>query len=158
MVQKSDWKLHRVECQALSKVDKERIKSLTPTMRLMVKLYLRRKLQDEKVLVSTFLLLQLSCYLVNILIKWILASLKRIWLNFRVQYGTWIWCQCYVSALNMIHLGEWMYWSISNEQDMKGEVLTPLRAVLAYAPLILYKYSKLENCRYFKKWEHMKHG
>ncbi|PHT45546.1 Histone-lysine N-methyltransferase ASHR1 [Capsicum baccatum] len=51
--QKSDWKLHRVECQALSKVDKERIKSITPSIRLMVKLYLRRKLQDEKVILTT---------------------------------------------------------------------------------------------------------
>ncbi|XP_009764587.1 histone-lysine N-methyltransferase ASHR1 isoform X2 [Nicotiana sylvestris] len=53
--QKSDWKLHRVECKALSKVDKERIKSLTPSVRLMVKLYLRRKLQDEKVIPATVL-------------------------------------------------------------------------------------------------------
>ncbi|KAK4370441.1 hypothetical protein RND71_009916 [Anisodus tanguticus] len=46
--QKSEWKLHRVECKALSKVGKERIKSITPSIRLMVKLYLRSKLQDEK--------------------------------------------------------------------------------------------------------------
>ncbi|XP_060214207.1 histone-lysine N-methyltransferase ASHR1 isoform X2 [Lycium barbarum] len=46
--QKSDWKLHRVECKVLSKVEKERIKSITPSIRLMVKLYLRRKLQHEK--------------------------------------------------------------------------------------------------------------
>ncbi|KAK4490099.1 hypothetical protein RD792_000756 [Penstemon davidsonii] len=51
--QKSDWKLHRVECQALSKVDKERVKSLTPSIRLMVKLYLRRKLENEKMFPST---------------------------------------------------------------------------------------------------------
>ncbi|XP_069155358.1 histone-lysine N-methyltransferase ASHR1 isoform X2 [Solanum lycopersicum] len=51
--QKSDWKLHRVECQVLSKVDKERVKSITPSIRLMVKLYLRRKLQDEKVIPIT---------------------------------------------------------------------------------------------------------
>lgn len=48
--QKSDWKLHRVECRALSALDKDRRKSLTPSMRLMVKLYLRRKLQNEKVI------------------------------------------------------------------------------------------------------------
>lgn len=47
--QKSDWKLHHVECSALSKLEKERLKSLTPSMRLMVKLYMRRKLQSEKV-------------------------------------------------------------------------------------------------------------
>ncbi|KAL9245528.1 hypothetical protein vseg_019171 [Gypsophila vaccaria] len=48
--QKTDWKLHRVECQALSNVEKERLKYLTPSIRLMVKLYLKRKLQNEKVL------------------------------------------------------------------------------------------------------------
>lgn len=48
--QKSDWKLHRVECKALSALEKDRRKSLTPSIRLMVKLYLRRKLQIEKVI------------------------------------------------------------------------------------------------------------
>ncbi|RVX22474.1 Histone-lysine N-methyltransferase ASHR1 [Vitis vinifera] len=47
--QKSDWKLHRLECNALSRLEKERQKSLTPSIRLMVKLYMRRKLQSEKV-------------------------------------------------------------------------------------------------------------
>ncbi|KAL3504091.1 hypothetical protein ACH5RR_033932 [Cinchona calisaya] len=51
--QKTDWKLHRRECQVLSKVDKGRIKSLTPSIRLMVKLYIRRKLQSEKVVPTT---------------------------------------------------------------------------------------------------------
>lgn len=51
--QKSDWQLHRLECQVLSKIDKDRIKSLTPSIRLMVKLYLRRKLQSEKVIPVT---------------------------------------------------------------------------------------------------------
>nr|XP_043607431.1 histone-lysine N-methyltransferase ASHR1 [Erigeron canadensis] len=51
--QKSDWKLHRVECQLLSQLDKNRIRSLTPSIRLMAKLYLRRKLQDEKVIPTT---------------------------------------------------------------------------------------------------------
>ncbi|XP_057975005.1 histone-lysine N-methyltransferase ASHR1 isoform X2 [Malania oleifera] len=46
--QKSDWKLHRLECHALSKLDKDRKKSLTPSIRLMVKLCVRRKLQSEK--------------------------------------------------------------------------------------------------------------
>lgn len=50
--QKSDWKLHRLECGVLSKVDKDRLKSLTPSIRLMVKLYLRRKLQNEKVKIT----------------------------------------------------------------------------------------------------------
>uniref|UniRef100_A0A803L098 Histone-lysine N-methyltransferase ASHR1 n=1 Tax=Chenopodium quinoa TaxID=63459 RepID=A0A803L098_CHEQI len=51
--QKSDWMFHRVECQALSKLEKERLKYLTPSIRLMVKLYLRKKLQDEKVIPTT---------------------------------------------------------------------------------------------------------
>ncbi|KAG5524985.1 hypothetical protein RHGRI_031610 [Rhododendron griersonianum] len=51
--QKSDWKLHRLECGVLSKVDKDRLKSLTPSIRLMVKLYLRRKLQNEKIIPTT---------------------------------------------------------------------------------------------------------
>ncbi|KNA09525.1 hypothetical protein SOVF_152750 [Spinacia oleracea] len=51
--QKADWTLHRVECQALSKLEKERQKYLTPSIRLMVKLYLRRKLQDQKVIPNT---------------------------------------------------------------------------------------------------------
>ncbi|KAK4493190.1 hypothetical protein RD792_017953 [Penstemon davidsonii] len=59
--QKSDWKLHRVECQALSKVDKERVKSLTPSIRLMVKLYLRRKLENEKV--GSHVLTFFLCYM-----------------------------------------------------------------------------------------------
>ncbi|KVH87869.1 SET domain-containing protein [Cynara cardunculus var. scolymus] len=51
--QKSDWKLHRLECQLLARLEKSRIRSLTPSIRLMVKLYLRRKLQDEKVIPTT---------------------------------------------------------------------------------------------------------
>lgn len=63
-VQKLDWKLHSVECKALAKVDKNRVKSITPSIRLMVKLYLRRKLQQQKVIVyfycsSSFKLLAL---------------------------------------------------------------------------------------------------
>lgn len=48
-LQKLEWKLHRLECQLLAKLDKERRKSVTPTIRMMVKLYLRRKLQNENV-------------------------------------------------------------------------------------------------------------
>lgn len=51
--QKSDWKLHRLECQLLSKVEKERINSLTPSIRLMVQLCLRKKLENEKVMPVT---------------------------------------------------------------------------------------------------------
>ncbi|KAL7118032.1 hypothetical protein ACP275_03G110200 [Erythranthe tilingii] len=46
--QKSDWKLHRGECKSLSKVEKERLKYLTPMIRLMVKLHTRLKLENEK--------------------------------------------------------------------------------------------------------------
>ncbi|XP_022768229.1 histone-lysine N-methyltransferase ASHR1 isoform X3 [Durio zibethinus] len=51
--QKLEWKLHRLECQALAKLNKERRKSVTPTIRMMVKLYLRRKLQNENVIPVT---------------------------------------------------------------------------------------------------------
>lgn len=49
-LQKLECKLHRLECHALAKLDKERRKSVTPTIRMMVKLYLRRKLQNENVM------------------------------------------------------------------------------------------------------------
>ncbi|CAB4297488.1 unnamed protein product [Prunus armeniaca] len=48
--QKSEWKLHRLECEALSKLHKERRMAVTPSIRLMIKLYLRTKLQTEKVI------------------------------------------------------------------------------------------------------------
>ncbi|KAL7155951.1 hypothetical protein ABFS83_03G110600 [Erythranthe nasuta] len=51
--QKSDWKSHRVECRTLSKVDKERVKLLTPSVRLMVKLCIKRKLEIEKIFPAT---------------------------------------------------------------------------------------------------------
>ncbi|KAG2701046.1 hypothetical protein I3760_06G025100 [Carya illinoinensis] len=51
--QKLDWKLHRLECQALSRLDMDKRKSVTPSIRLMVKLYLRRKLESEKVIPTT---------------------------------------------------------------------------------------------------------
>uniref|UniRef100_A0A2N9F3I1 MYND-type domain-containing protein n=1 Tax=Fagus sylvatica TaxID=28930 RepID=A0A2N9F3I1_FAGSY len=51
--QKLDWKLHRLECEALSRLDKDRRNFVTPSIRLMVKLYVRRKLQSEKVIPTT---------------------------------------------------------------------------------------------------------
>lgn len=48
--QKSEWKLHRLECNALSRLEKEKRKAVTPSIRLMVRLYLRRKLQNEMVI------------------------------------------------------------------------------------------------------------
>ncbi|KAF7052231.1 hypothetical protein CFC21_060353 [Triticum aestivum] len=51
--QKEEWKLHQLECQAISALTEERKKMLTPTIRLMVKLILRRKLQSEKAIPSS---------------------------------------------------------------------------------------------------------
>ncbi|XP_057444003.1 histone-lysine N-methyltransferase ASHR1 isoform X2 [Lotus japonicus] len=51
--QKSEWKFHRLECEVLSRLDKDKRKSVTPSIRLMVKLYVRRKLQHEKIIPST---------------------------------------------------------------------------------------------------------
>ncbi|KAF3445707.1 hypothetical protein FNV43_RR10883 [Rhamnella rubrinervis] len=53
--QKSEWKLHRLECGALSKLDEDRRKSVTPSMRLMLKLYLRRKLELDGIIPATSL-------------------------------------------------------------------------------------------------------
>ncbi|KAK2388888.1 histone-lysine N-methyltransferase ASHR2 [Trifolium repens] len=51
--QKSEWKLHCLECEALSRLDNLKRKSVTPSIRLMLKLYIRRKLQDEKIIPTT---------------------------------------------------------------------------------------------------------
>ncbi|KAM6581598.1 hypothetical protein CsatA_005372 [Cannabis sativa] len=51
--QKEEWKLHRLECNALSKLDKERRKSVTPSLRLMLRLYIRRRLESERVIPAT---------------------------------------------------------------------------------------------------------
>ncbi|CAL9223388.1 unnamed protein product [Arabidopsis halleri] len=51
--QKSEWKLHRHECKALTRLEKEKRKFVTPTIRLMVKLFIKRNLQNEKVLPIT---------------------------------------------------------------------------------------------------------
>lgn len=45
--------MHRLECMALARLDKEKRKSVTPSIRLMIKLYIRRKLQDEKIISTT---------------------------------------------------------------------------------------------------------
>ncbi|KAK7282676.1 hypothetical protein RIF29_11641 [Crotalaria pallida] len=50
--QKSEWKLHPLECEALSRLDEDKRKSVTPSIRLMVKLYIRRKLQNDKSLME----------------------------------------------------------------------------------------------------------
>ncbi|XP_025665356.1 histone-lysine N-methyltransferase ASHR1 isoform X1 [Arachis hypogaea] len=51
--QKLEWKFHRLECEVLSRLDNDKKKYVTPSIRLMVKLYLRRKLQNEKIIPST---------------------------------------------------------------------------------------------------------
>ncbi|XP_072972601.1 histone-lysine N-methyltransferase ASHR1 isoform X2 [Typha angustifolia] len=51
--QKSEWKLHQAECQALASLAEDKKKLLTPTLRLIVRLLLRRKLQDEQVIPTT---------------------------------------------------------------------------------------------------------
>lgn len=61
-LQKLECKLHRLECHALAKLDKERRKSVTPTIRMMVKLYLRRKLQNENVM-GLFFYLFFYCFI-----------------------------------------------------------------------------------------------
>uniref|UniRef100_A0A0D3FMZ7 MYND-type domain-containing protein n=1 Tax=Oryza barthii TaxID=65489 RepID=A0A0D3FMZ7_9ORYZ len=46
--QREEWKLHQLECRAIAALTEDRKKMLTPTIRLMVRLVLRRKLQDDK--------------------------------------------------------------------------------------------------------------
>lgn len=55
LVQKEEWKLHQLECRAMAALTENRKKMLTPTIRLMVRLALKRKLQNEKVLSALFL-------------------------------------------------------------------------------------------------------
>lgn len=55
LVQKEEWKLHQLECRAMTALTEDRKKMLTPTIRLMVRLALKRKLQNEKVLSALFL-------------------------------------------------------------------------------------------------------
>ncbi|WVZ60218.1 hypothetical protein U9M48_010269 [Paspalum notatum var. saurae] len=51
--QKEEWKLHQLECRAMAALSEDRKKMLTPTIRLMVRLVLRRKLQNEKAIPSS---------------------------------------------------------------------------------------------------------
>lgn len=51
--QKEEWKLHQLECQAIAALTEDRKKMLTPTIRLMVRLILRRKLQNDKAIPSS---------------------------------------------------------------------------------------------------------
>ncbi|KAF8377029.1 hypothetical protein HHK36_030401 [Tetracentron sinense] len=102
--QKSDWKLHRLECQALAQLSNDRRKLLTPSIRLMVRLYLRRKLQSEQVIPTTatdnydlvealvdhmsdideqqLVLYAQMANLVNLILKWPEMNIKDITGNF----------------------------------------------------------------------------
>ncbi|KAF8757501.1 hypothetical protein HU200_010831 [Digitaria exilis] len=51
--QKKEWKQHQLECRAMAALPEDRNKMLTPTIRLMVRLILKRKLQNEKVIPSS---------------------------------------------------------------------------------------------------------
>jgi SET and MYND domain-containing protein len=57
LVQKEEWKLHQLECRVMAALTEDREKMLTPTIRLMVRLVLKRKLQNEKVLAGSMLTL-----------------------------------------------------------------------------------------------------
>ncbi|EEE59772.1 hypothetical protein OsJ_12271 [Oryza sativa Japonica Group] len=50
---REEWKLHQLECRAIAALTEDRKKMLTPTIRLMVRLVLRRKLQDDKAIPSS---------------------------------------------------------------------------------------------------------
>ncbi|KAA3447525.1 histone-lysine N-methyltransferase ASHR1 [Gossypium australe] len=54
--QKAGWRLHQIECRAMAALTEDRKKMLTPTIRLMVRLVLKRKLQDEKVFTGFILI------------------------------------------------------------------------------------------------------
>ncbi|XLR32740.1 hypothetical protein S83_060640 [Arachis hypogaea] len=102
--QKLEWKFHRLECEVLSRLDNDKKKYVTPSIRLMVKLYLRRKLQNEKIIPSTvmdnynlvealvshmsditkeqLLLYAQMANLVNVILQWPEINIKEIAENF----------------------------------------------------------------------------
>ncbi|KAI4307314.1 hypothetical protein L6164_030517 [Bauhinia variegata] len=102
--QKSDWKLHRLECEAFSRLDKDKRKFVTPSIRLMLKLYIRRKLQSEEVIPRTatgnynlvealvahmsdidekqLVLYAQMANLVNLILRWPEINIKEIAENF----------------------------------------------------------------------------
>ncbi|EOY16201.1 Histone-lysine N-methyltransferase ASHR1 [Theobroma cacao] len=51
--QRLDWKLHKVECRAISRLEKKWQELVTPEIRLLVKLFIRTKLQRDKVIPTT---------------------------------------------------------------------------------------------------------
>uniref|UniRef100_A0A2P2KVV5 Histone-lysine N-methyltransferase ASHR1 n=1 Tax=Rhizophora mucronata TaxID=61149 RepID=A0A2P2KVV5_RHIMU len=48
-----EWKSHRLECSVLAKLENDKRKCVTPSVRLMVKLYVKRKLQSDKIIPAT---------------------------------------------------------------------------------------------------------
>ncbi|KAJ3672932.1 hypothetical protein LUZ60_006306 [Juncus effusus] len=48
--QRAEWKLHQLECKALNSLSEERKKMVTPTIRLIVRLSIRAKLQQDKII------------------------------------------------------------------------------------------------------------
>ncbi|AQK63624.1 Histone-lysine N-methyltransferase ASHR1 [Zea mays] len=64
---KEEWKLHQLECRAMAALTEDRKKMLTPTIRLMVRLALKRKLQNEKM-----------ANLVSLILPFIELDLKEI--------------------------------------------------------------------------------
>lgn len=102
--QKLEWKLHRLECQALSRLDEDKRQSVTPSIRLMLKLCIRRKLQSDKVIPTTatdnyslvealvshmsdidekqLLLYAQMANLVNLILQWPDINIKEIAENF----------------------------------------------------------------------------
>lgn len=59
-IQRSDWKLHQLECQAFLRLTEDRRKLITSSIRLMVRIFLKKKLQYDQVdLYDDFLSLQI---------------------------------------------------------------------------------------------------
>ncbi|XP_017980929.1 PREDICTED: histone-lysine N-methyltransferase ASHR1 [Theobroma cacao] len=51
--QRLDWKLHKLECRAISRLEEKWQELVTPEIRLLVKLFIRRKLQRDKQVIPT---------------------------------------------------------------------------------------------------------
>ncbi|KAK4745202.1 hypothetical protein SAY87_011514 [Trapa incisa] len=102
--QKSQWKVHQLECRALSRLDEDKRKYVTPSIRLMLKLCIHRKLQDERIIPSTatdnyrlvealvshmsdidqkqLVLYAQMANLVNLILQWPNINIKEITENF----------------------------------------------------------------------------
>ncbi|KAJ6997806.1 histone-lysine N-methyltransferase ASHR1 isoform X1 [Populus alba x Populus x berolinensis] len=142
--QKSEWKLHRLECNALSRLEKEKRKAVTPSIRLMVRLYLRRKLQNEmfiptsvtdsynfvEALVSHLkdldekqrVLYAQMANLVHLILQWPEINLKEIAENFsKLACNAHTICDC---ELRPLGTGLYPVVSIINHSCLPNAVLT----------------------------------